>query len=102
MCRVATRHYPTLPDTRKGIHMEATITEAIEITTREVEISGFRFPYQRWLHGQRMTGRLIAIDTETEIINDPEVPRLALVIASDGRQHVLINPDDVGEFLLTH
>ena len=102
MCRVATRHYPTLPDTRKGIHMEATITEAIEITTREVEISGFRFPYQRWLHGQRMTGRLIAIDTETEIIKDPEVPRLALVIASDGRQHVLIHPDDVGEFLLTH
>ena len=102
MCRVATRHYLTLPDTQKGIHMEATITKTIEITTREVEISGFRFPYQRWLHGQRMTGRLIAIDTETEIIKDPEVPPLALAIASDGRQHVLIHPDDVGEFLLTH
>jgi len=82
--------------------MEVTVTKTIENAAQEVEISEFRFPYRRWVPGQRVSGRLIAIDTETAPIEDHEVPPLALAVASDGRQHVLIHPEDVGQFLLTN
>ncbi len=43
------------------------------------------------------------LDTETEMIADHRaVPALALATASDGRSHVVIHPDRVGEFLLAH
>jgi hypothetical protein len=47
--------------------------------------------------------RPLALDTETEPITDERVvPRLALATASDGRTHVIIHPDRLGEFLLLH
>jgi hypothetical protein len=45
----------------------------------------------------------LAFDTETEWMRDPrQVPRLALAVASDGRTHVVIHPDRLGDFLLLH
>lgn len=69
---------------------------------RSVSISGFPFTYRRWTPGERMPSRLIAFDTETDLIKGNEIPPLALAMASSGRRNVLIHPDDLGEFLLTH
>ena len=69
---------------------------------RSVSISGSEFKYHRWSVGEKMPARFIAFDTETDLIKGHEIPRLALAMASGGRQNVLIHPDDVGEFLLTH
>lgn len=45
----------------------------------------------------------LGFDTETELIKDErQVPRLALAVASDGAQHVIIHPDNLGAFLLAH
>ena len=49
-----------------------------------------------------MQGQILAIDTETALIEGHEVPPLAIATASGDRRHVLIHPDDVGEFLLEH
>ncbi len=67
----------------------------------QATISGFRFPISRW-RGGRLHGRIIAIDTETAIIVGHEIPPLSVATASDGQQHVLVHPDDLGKFILTH
>ena len=36
------------------------------------------------------------------IEDERQVPRLALAVASDGRQHVIIHPSHLGEFLALH
>ena len=71
-------------------------------SVRRVAISGFPFTYRRWTPGERMPAQLIAFDTETDLIKGYEIPPLALAMASSGRQNVLIHPDDVGKFILTH
>ena len=68
----------------------------------EVTISGFRYRYRRWHPGERLRGHLMAIDTETALIDGHQVPSLALATASGDRWHVLIHPDDLGHFILTH
>jgi hypothetical protein len=61
--------------------------------------------YEVW-DGQRLRSTRqcpVGFDTETEWIRDPrQVPRLALAVASDGRTHVVIHPDRLGNFLLLH
>ena len=66
----------------------------------QVSISGFSFPYRRWQPGDRPLGPALAMDTETALIVDHEIPPLAMATASDGRSHVLIHPDDVGAYSL--
>jgi putative DNA primase/helicase len=45
----------------------------------------------------------LAIDVETEWIKDERtVPRIAIASATDGTQHVIIHPDQLGEFLEVH
>jgi hypothetical protein len=47
--------------------------------------------------------RPIALDVETEVVGDERtVPKLALASASDGRRHVIIHPQRLGEFLEQH
>lgn len=45
---------------------------------------------------------LYALDCETEPIQEPHVPRLALVSVSDGTTHYLVHPDDLAAFLVAH
>jgi 3'-5' exonuclease len=52
--------------------------------------------------GQILEGLWIAFDTETSLIEDHKIPDLALVSVSDGGEHRLIHPDQVGHFLLAH
>jgi hypothetical protein len=62
-------------------------------------------PYQVW-DGRRLRSTRecpLALDTETERITDElHIPALALAVASDGKTHVVIHPDRLGDFLLTH
>jgi acyl-CoA-binding protein len=51
--------------------------------------------------GQLLAGTL-AIDTETTLIEDGEVPDLALASVSDGEQHFIVEPSRLGEFILAH
>lgn len=44
----------------------------------------------------------IAIDCETDLVRDREVPQLALVAVSDGETHFVIQPERLGEFLRQH
>ena len=50
----------------------------------------------------RLCGSLIAITTATASVNDHEIPPLTFLIASDGQQHLVIHPDDLGGFLIAH
>jgi hypothetical protein len=52
--------------------------------------------------GEELVGETIAFDTETALIQGNEVPDLALASASTGREHCLIHPDRVGEFVRRH
>ena len=72
-----------------------------------VEISGKSFAYQRPWDGRRLdlaaTCPYLAFDTETEIVDlTRSVPRLALAAVSTGRQHALLRPDQVADFILRH
>jgi hypothetical protein len=63
------------------------------------------FTYEFWNGQQLRSSRQcpLALDTETELIEDERrIPRLALAVASDGRQHVIIHPDRLADFLLMH
>jgi hypothetical protein len=51
----------------------------------------------------RPLGSPLAFDTETSLItSDHEVPRLALVVASDGQRHVVVLPDQLPAFIGAH
>lgn len=47
-------------------------------------------------------GKYIALDTETDLAKQHEVPQLALVSVSDGSQHYLLKPDQLAELLMQH
>jgi DNA polymerase I-like protein with 3'-5' exonuclease and polymerase domains len=61
--------------------------------------------YEFW-NGQRLRSRRqcpLAFDTETTWITDErKIPTLALAVASDGRDHLVIHPERLAEFLLEH
>jgi hypothetical protein len=68
----------------------------------QVVIGWLSFQYTRWRPGDRLTGQIIALDTETAAIVEQEIPPLALAAASDGVRHVLVHADDLGAFVLEH
>lgn len=47
-------------------------------------------------------GGQFALDCETEVVTEHDVPRLALVSVSDGQTHYLVHPDNLGAFVLAH
>jgi len=82
--------------------MQTTGNGLASDSRQEVTISGFRYSYERWRPGHPRLGQLLAIHTQTALIDGHDIPPLAVVTASDGRRHVLIHPDDLGEFILCH
>ncbi|MFW6118696.1 MAG: DNA polymerase [Planctomycetota bacterium] len=69
-----------------------------------VTISQLTLPFSIW-DGKRLTGPVIALDTETTMI-DPDhpdqVPELVLAAASDGQEHVIIPREDLPRFIQVH
>ena len=59
-----------------------------------IQLGSQSYNWSRW-NGQQLSGHF-ALDTETELITDHEIPRLAMVSASDGQQHALhtVGPND--------
>src|SRR5215831_12366777 len=91
-----------LPDTtsRRPAPMLAVAAHAVTIGPRT-------FTYQRPWDGQRLelsaACPYVAFDTETEIVDlTRSVPRLALAAVSTGKQHALLHPDQVADFILRH
>ena len=79
----------------------------VAVVQESVTIGSRSFAYQRPWDGRRL--RLapacpyLGFDTETEVVDlTVAVPRLALASFSTGRQHGLIHPDQVGEFVRLH
>ncbi len=54
-----------------------------------------------WWNRQQLR-RHFALDTETEPIIGPRVPRLAMVSVSDGRQNYVLQPRQLPDFLMQH
>jgi hypothetical protein len=87
-----------VPETADLTGVEALLPPA-ECTAM---IGDMRVAFQRPWPGEVMAGDVIALDTETTLIEGVEVPTLALASASSGAQHVLIHPGQLGAFLLAH
>ncbi|MCZ7645672.1 MAG: DNA polymerase [Planctomycetota bacterium] len=64
-------------------------------------LAGSAYQVRFWA-GEVLTASEVAIDTETEVMADHEVPRLALVTVSAGTEHYIVHPYDVPAFLDKH
>jgi hypothetical protein len=53
-----------------------------------VQLGDRRHRWEVW--GGQQLGRYVALDTETTLAEHPEVPRLAMISMSDGKQHYLV------------
>src|SRR5262249_35565610 len=67
-----------------------------------VVISNRSFTYLKSWEGEILEGPLVAIDTETSLIEGVKIPQLALASASSGTCHCLIHPRRLGSFVQTH
>ncbi|MCA9169689.1 MAG: hypothetical protein KDB23_18575, partial [Planctomycetales bacterium] len=66
------------------------------------DVGGLRLSWSIW-QGQLLSGKLIALDTETTLIKSPAaVPRLVLGSVSDGKEHLVIRGDDLARFVEMH
>jgi hypothetical protein len=75
----------------------------IQPQSRVVTIGTQRFPYVIGWTGEPLTGKSIAIDTETELATDSgPPPRLALATAAGEKAAVVIHPDQLAGFILAH
>lgn len=57
--------------------------------------------FEEW-NGEALSGPLLSFDTETELIEDYKVPRMALAVACDGRKVVILRPSQLATFVYLH
>lgn len=88
------------PNSKSPRHSVAD-SELVPRGKRSVTIGKKRFTYHFW-EGAELGGDLIGFDTETEAIQDHEIPELALASASTGTECCLIHPSLLAEFILRH
>jgi DNA polymerase I-like protein with 3'-5' exonuclease and polymerase domains len=72
---------------------------------KTVEISGTSYTFDTKWNGQELSGNIIALDTETELINEEEpwrVPQLSIISVSNGTENYLLHPSRLAEFLEKH
>ncbi len=68
-----------------------------------VHLGGQDYRIRRSWDGQSLNGKRLAIDTETEVIEGLDVPRLAIAaVHAGGNEVVLVAPDQLADFILTH
>ena len=69
----------------------------------KVTISKKDYEYSIWDGKEKLNDFLIAMDTETTVVDTPGVlPEIVLTTASDGKKHVIIENHLLGDFLLLH
>ena len=113
LCRLIREHKPglvelltpeqTAPSDRLPVR-EGPPAAAIELLLDDRWLLPFgakRLPFTVW-DGQQMSGRRIAIDTETTPIVAHQVPRLILASVSDGTDHFILTSERIAEFLERH
>jgi DNA polymerase I-like protein with 3'-5' exonuclease and polymerase domains len=69
---------------------------------RTVEISNKSFTYSTTWEGNLLGGPVIALDTETTVVEIPEYPTFVLASVSNGKEHYLLNPSNMADFLIVH
>jgi hypothetical protein len=68
----------------------------------QVELAGQAYLFDIW-NGQQLPDQLLAYDTETELIQDKEIPQLALAtVYGDQGSAFLIHPQDLPRFITQH
>lgn len=67
-----------------------------------VTLGGDTFEFSLPWDAEVLPGNTVAFDTETELIRDHEIPRLALMSVSSGRGHAIVHPNNIGQFILAH
>jgi DNA polymerase I-like protein with 3'-5' exonuclease and polymerase domains len=95
---------PPSPASNNGVTAppaDTDLTPARAAGAFTVNISEEEFRFSIWSDEQLANG-VIAIDTETTLIRENEVPDLALISVSDGDCHYLIHPDKLAAFLVQH
>jgi hypothetical protein len=70
------------------------------VTLNSVMLGGDRYVFSLPWEAGVLPVNTITIDTETELIREHEIPRLALASASSGKEHAIVHPDDIGRFIL--
>jgi len=86
----------------RQLFLDLFAEERVEDSGRNsVRLGDKDFDFSIWKAGDRLRSP-IAIDCETELIRDHQVPRLALVSVSDGAKHRLIKPADLQAFIDAH
>ena len=71
------------------------------VTPGVVTLNGCGYDFWRWTN-EKLASKLIGLDTKTEVIEGPEIPRLAVATAFDGETCFLIHPTDLGSFIRKH
>lgn len=66
-----------------------------------ISLGGRSFEVKFWTN-EVLQGEVIALDVETEVIEGPGIPELALLAASNGLGAFLVRPSDVRAFLNVH
>ena len=67
-----------------------------------IRLKGKDYTFQLW-NGEVLPDRVLAFDTETELIQEGKVPRLALAAAhGSAGSCVVIHPDDMFDFVTEH
>jgi len=74
--------------------------EARDLVAGTIRLGSRSYRWSWWV-GQQLK-KHFALDTETTLITDHEIPRLAMVSASDGHQHYVLQPHQLPELLLKH
>jgi len=67
----------------------------------KTELSGKEYEFSIW-NDETLNPALIAMDTETSVVERPLIPELALTTASDGKLHVIIPNNLLSAFLTKH
>ena len=68
----------------------------------QVDLAGQAYQFNVW-DGQQLPDRLLAYDTETTLIQDNEIPQLALAtVYGDQGSSFLIHPSKLSEFIAQH
>jgi len=72
----------------------------------EVTVAGNTVPFTEWQPGQLLSGDIIGIDTETEVVNlkDPHQapPRMVVATATDGSRGFYVAPGQMADFIEAH
>ena len=85
----------------KHVFIDLLMPQQNKEDVRSIRLGNEVHTFSSWDGSEKLFSP-IAIDTETEVIQQHEIPRLALATASDGSRHRLIHPKNLNAFIDLH